>query len=176
VRDVRQLVRMPLRREGATRGGVRKRELEELRRRIEELENRRNEEAELDYEFEEEIEVEQNVEERDPSTCLISFLSNRGSMRVEVSCYDGSLKAANLIDWIGELETYFKYENVQDPNCVHFTITKLKGHVALWWDMLHKYRVDHIVEKIKTWKKMVSKIKDKFLPVQGVQKISYPLK
>ena len=102
---------------------------------------------------------------------MISFLSNIGSVRVEVLCYDSSLKAKTLIDWIGELERYFEYENVQDPNCVHFTITKLKGHVALWWDMLHKYRVDHIVEKIKTWKKMVNKTKEKFLHVDYQQNL-----
>jgi len=52
-------------------------------------------------------------------------------VRVEVSCYVGSLKVETLIYWIGELERYFEDENVQDPNCVHFSITKLKGHVAL---------------------------------------------
>jgi hypothetical protein len=97
------------------------------------LENRRNGEAELDSEFEEEIEVEQNAEGGDPTMRLISFLSNIGSERVEVWCYDGSLKAGILIDWIGELESYFEYENVQDPNRVRFSITKLKGHVSLWW-------------------------------------------
>ena len=74
------------------------RELKELRRRIEELENRRNGEVELDFESEEEVEVEKNVEEGDPTTHLISFLSNIGSARVEVSCYDGSLKDETLID------------------------------------------------------------------------------
>ena len=62
---------------------------------------------------------------------LISFLKDRGSIRGEVSCYDGSLKGETLIDWIRELEIYFEYENVQDPNQVRFIMTKLKGHVAL---------------------------------------------
>jgi hypothetical protein len=150
---------------------VRNRELEELRRRIEELENRRNGEVELDSESEEEIEVEQNDEEGDPTMHLISFLSNRGSVRVEFLCYDGSLKDETIIDWIGEIERYFEYENVQDPNRVHFSITKLKGHAALWWDMLQKDRVDHRLENIKTWKKMVSKIKEKFLPVDYQQNL-----
>jgi len=90
---------------------------------------------------------------------------------VEVLCYDGSLKAETLIDWIGELERYFEYENVKDPNRVRFAITKLKGHAALWWDMLQKYRVDTRQEKIQTWRKMVSKIKEKFLPVDYQQNL-----
>jgi hypothetical protein len=84
------------------------------------LENRRNGEAELDSEYEEEIEVEHNDEEGDPIVRLISFLSNIGSARVEFSCYDGSLRDETLIDWTGELERYFEYENVYDPNCFFF--------------------------------------------------------
>jgi hypothetical protein len=49
---------------------------------------------------------------------LIYYLSNRGSAKVEVSCYDGSLKDKTLIDWIREIERYFEYENVHDPNRV----------------------------------------------------------
>jgi hypothetical protein len=82
---------MPPRRAGATRGGAR--ELEELRRRIEELENRRYGDVETDSESESEPEAERNVEEVDPTTWLISFLKDRGSARVEVSYYNGSLKA-----------------------------------------------------------------------------------
>jgi hypothetical protein len=67
---------------------------------------------------------------------LISFLKDRGSIRGEVSCYDGSLKGETLIDWIRELEIYFEYENVQNSNRIRFSITKIKGHAALWWDML----------------------------------------
>jgi hypothetical protein len=73
---------------------------------------------------------------------LISFLKDRGNARVEVSCYNGSIKEKTLVDWIGEIERYFEYENVQDPNRVCFAITKLKGHAALWWDVVQKDRVD----------------------------------
>jgi hypothetical protein len=126
VRVARKLVRMPLQRAGVEQRGVRNRELEELRRIIEELENRGNGETELDSDSEEDIEVEQNAEEGDSTVRSISLLSNKGSTRVEVSCYDGSMRAGTLIDWIRELERYFEYENVQDPNHVCFAIMKLK--------------------------------------------------
>jgi hypothetical protein len=83
---------------------------------MEELENRRIGDAIGDIESEDDIEEEQNVEEGDPTIQLISFMKDKGSARVEVSCYDGSLKYGTLNDWIGELERYFDYENVQDPN------------------------------------------------------------
>jgi hypothetical protein len=107
--------------------------LEELRRRIEELENRQIGDvgAIADSESKDEMEEERNVDERDSVKRLISFLKDRGNARVEVSFYDGSLKAKTLVDWIGKQERYIEYENGQDPNRVHFAITKLKGHVAL---------------------------------------------
>lgn len=59
-------------------------------------------------------------------------MSNKGSVKVEVWCYYGSLRAETLIkSWIGKLEKYFEYENVQNPNQVQFSIMKIKGHVAL---------------------------------------------
>ena len=81
--------------------GARNEELEELRRRIEELENIRNGEDELASKVEEEIEIKQNDEDKDPTVRLIPYMSNMGSTRVEVSCYEGSLIAKSLIDWIG---------------------------------------------------------------------------
>jgi len=48
--------------------------------------------------LEDEPEEERNVEELDLVVRLIYFLKDRGSARVEVSCYDGSLKVESLID------------------------------------------------------------------------------
>jgi hypothetical protein len=55
-------------------------------------------------------------------------------------------------------------------------MTKLKGHAALWWDMLQKDRVDNRWGKIKTWTKMVRKIKEKFLPVDYQQNLCRQVK
>ena len=77
-----------------------------------------------------------DAEERDPKVRLILYLSDKGSARVKVSCYDGNLIVVVIIYWIGELERYFEYENVHDPNRVRLFIMKLKGHASLWWYML----------------------------------------
>lgn len=63
--------------------------------------------------------------------CLISFASNIARIRVEVLCYNGSLRDGNLIDCMGEIKRYFEYENVQYPNQVYFSIMMLEGHAAL---------------------------------------------
>lgn len=97
IRTTRKLVRMLPRRRGATCGGAKNKEFKELRRRIKELENRRNGDHELDSDSEEEIEVEQNPKDGDPIVYLISYLSNIGSVRVEILCYDGSLRDETLV-------------------------------------------------------------------------------
>lgn len=48
---------------------------------------------------------------------------------------------------------------------------KLKGHVVLWWDILQKDKVNNQLEKIKTWKNMVKKIKEKFLLIDYQQNL-----
>ena len=100
VQTIKILMKMPPRRRGAPQKGAGNQELEELRRRIEELENRRNGEEELESEAKEEIDVDHNDENKDLVVLLISYLAKRGSARVEISCYDGILRAENLIDWI----------------------------------------------------------------------------
>ena len=43
-------------------------------------------------------------------------------------------------------------------------VTRLKGHASLWWEHLQTDRQRRGKEKIRTWLKMVKKVKKKFLP------------
>lgn len=52
--------------------------------------------------------------------------------KVEVSNFSGSLNPKDLIDWIEDLENYFKFEDVKDQHRVQLAQTKLKGHATLW--------------------------------------------
>ena len=58
----------------------------------------------------------------------------------ELSIYDGSLKAENLIDWINEMDKYFEYEEIVENKRVKFSVTRLKGHAALWWENVQDER------------------------------------
>lgn len=61
---------------------------------------------------------------------MIKFLNERHE-RFDVANYDGSLKAKTLVDWIEEIEQYFKYEKAKDPPREKASATKLKGHTTL---------------------------------------------
>ena len=50
---------------------------------------------------------------------------------IEVGVFLGNLKPNELIDWINELEEYFEYEDIMDPDRVKFAKPKLKGHAKI---------------------------------------------
>jgi len=54
--------------------------------------------------------------------------------KVEVPMYEGNLDSEELLDWIRSLEKYFDYEDVKEGRKLRHVVSKLKGHVVLWWD------------------------------------------
>jgi hypothetical protein len=69
-----------------------------------------------------------------------------------------------LLDWISSLDKYFDYEEIDDEKKVKHAVTRLKGHATLWWDELQADRRRKGKSKIKSWDRMVAKLKDKFIP------------
>lgn len=82
---------------------------------------------------------------------------------VEIVPYDGNLDNNVVLDWISEMEKFFDYENTSDNRKVKIAVTRLKGHASLWWENLQTDRQRRGKEKIKTWVKMVNKVKNNFL-------------
>jgi hypothetical protein len=78
--------------------------------------------------------------------------------------YEGNLDVEELLDWIRALDKYFDYEDVEEDKKVKHVITRLKGHATLWWDELQADRRCKGKQKIKSWDRMVAKMKAKFIP------------
>ena len=74
-----------------------------------------------------------------------------------------SLNAKELLDWIRALDTYFDYEYIEEDKKVRHDVTKLKGHAALGWDELQTDRRSKGKQKIKSWDRMITKMKAKFI-------------
>ena len=62
-----------------------------------------------------------------------------------------------MINGISDLDKYFEYDEVDEENKVKFVVTKLQGHVALWWDGVQEDRKRKNKQKIKSWDIMVEK-------------------
>jgi hypothetical protein len=62
------------------------------------------------------------------------------------------------------MDKYFDYEDVEEEKKVRHVVTRLKGHATLWWDELQADRRRKGKQKIKSWDRMVAKLKEKFMP------------
>lgn len=62
------------------------------------------------------------------------------------------------------MDKYFECEEINEDKKVRFVATKLKGRAALWWDSMQVERRRSNKPPIKTWNRMIAKMKSKFLP------------
>jgi hypothetical protein len=62
------------------------------------------------------------------------------------------------------LDKYFDYEDIDEEKKVKHAMTILKGHATLWWDELQADRRCKGNLKIKSWDRIVGKLKDKLIP------------
>jgi hypothetical protein len=146
-------------------------QIRDLRARLEEMETTQRcgvgagefSDSEVEEEFghdAEEISAEDASIER-----LIKAISKMSSKtKMDIPVYEGSLNAEELLDWIRALDTYFDYEDIEEDKKVRHAVTKLKGHAALWWDELQADRRCKGKQKIKSWDRMIAKMKEKFIP------------
>jgi hypothetical protein len=117
-------------------------------------------ESEIEAEREEEVVAEDATNER-----LIKAIARMGAKeKMDIPVYGGNLDAEELLDWIRSLDTYFDYEDVEEDKKFKHVVTCLKGHATLWWDELQADRRYKGKQKIKSWDRMIVKMKAKFIP------------
>jgi hypothetical protein len=147
------------------------RQIQDLRERLEEMETTQRRGAGAvdfsDSEVKEEAGHDAGeVSAEDASTeRLIRAISRMSSKtKMDLPVYEGSLNAEELLDWIRALDTYFDYEDIEEDKKVRHAIMKMKGHAALWWDELQTDRRCKGKQNIKSWDRMIAKMKAKFIP------------
>jgi hypothetical protein len=160
------------RRRGRPAGNAKmERQIRDLGARLEDMETTQKRGADTGHFSDPEIEEEdghdqEEVTAEDASTeRLIKAISRMSSKtKMDIPTYEGSLNAEELLDWIRALDTYFDYEDIEEDKKVRHAVTKLKGHAALWWDELQADRSSKGKQKIKSWDRMIAKMKAKFIP------------
>jgi hypothetical protein len=146
------------------------RQIRDLRARLEDMEAAQrctanagdlsDSEGEAEAEQPGEVAAEDAANER-----LIKAIARMSSKtKMDIPAYEGSLDAEELLDWIRALDTYFDYEDIEEDKKVRHAVTRLKGHAALWWDELQADRRSKGKQKIKSWDRMIAKMKAKFIP------------
>jgi hypothetical protein len=147
------------------------RDLHKLRARVVDMEIRQRHTADVGdiSEFEneddaghgeEEVTIEDAANEH-----LLKVVARMGAkVKMDILVYEGNLDVEELLDSIRALDTYFDYEDIEEDKKVRHAITRLKGHAALWWDELQADRHCQGKQKIKSWDRMIAKMKAKFIP------------
>jgi hypothetical protein len=146
------------------------RQMRDLRARLEDMETAQrrtvsagdlsDSDSEVEVEREEEVVAEDAANER-----LIKTITRMGAKaKMDIPVYEGNLDAEDLLDWIRSLDTYFDYKYVEEDKKVKHVVMHLKGHATLWWDELQDDRRCKDKQKIKSWDRMIAKMKAKFIP------------
>jgi hypothetical protein len=120
-----------------------------------------------DSESENEVEHkgEEVTAEDAANECLIRVVSRMDAKaKMDILVYEGNLDTKELLDWIRALDTYFDYEDVEEDKKMKHVVTRLKGHATLWWDELQADRRYNGKQEIKSWDRMITKMKVKFIP------------
>jgi hypothetical protein len=113
----------------------------------------------------EEREFEEFVGEDVVEEHLLKVVIKLGAReKIDIPMYKGNLDVEELLDWIRAMDKYFDYEDIDEETKVKHVVTRLKGHVALWWDELQNDRRCKGKQKIKNWDRMVAKLKAKLIP------------
>ena len=91
-----------------------------------ESDDEREEEGQVNQEEEEAM----NLEEQKLFKAISKIVKRP---KFDVPTFLGNLNLEELINWINELELYFKYEEIEDRDRVQFVKAKLKGHTKILW-------------------------------------------
>ena len=73
-------------------------------------------------------------EYQDEARLLRVLCRENSKPSIQVVPYDGKLDTNAMLDWILDIEKFFKYEKIPDNRKVKIAATRLKGHASLWWE------------------------------------------
>ena len=124
--------------------------------------------------MEEKIEVliKQNAEKEAQNEYLRKQLYDfmRQRRTIEIPEFEGRIDPDEFLKWLQAVERVFEFKEIPEDKKVKNVALKLRSFASLWWTHLLAKRVRQGKKKIRTWEKMKSKLKARFLPPTYLQK------
>ena len=100
------------------------------------------------------------------------FWPRRGSnldSKVDIPKFEGQLDPDLFLEWLWTVESVFAYNDIPENHKVKLVALRLRKYASIWWTNLVAKRVRQGKDKIRTWDKMKSKLKARFLPPTYLQ-------
>ena len=91
--------------------------------------------------------------------------------KIEIPEFEGKLDPEDLLDWLHTVERIFEYKDIPEDKKVKLIALRLRKYGSLWWTNLCAKRVRERKSNIRTWEKMKSKLKARFLPPTYVSRL-----
>ncbi|PWA68983.1 hypothetical protein CTI12_AA301370 [Artemisia annua] len=82
----------------------------------------------------------------------------------DVPTFHGSMNVEDFLDWMSELDTFFKFYEIPVDNRVNLVAYKLKGGAQSWWKNLQLTRERQGKLPITSWERMERELRRRFLP------------
>ena len=98
------------------------------------------------------------MNERDPDECIMR------SIKINAPSFNGTLEPQLFLDWIKEMDHYFKWYSMSEEQKVSFAAMKLTGQASQYWANLEALRELREEHSIGTWLDMKTQLKQKYLP------------
>ena len=118
-------------------------------------------------EMKEEVEEGEEVpddEEDELSENEKPFLKDLGGKPTELPMFTGKMDVELVLEQIEALENQFECEKVSESQQVKLAKSRMKGAALTWWNFVQEERVKEDKRKNCSWKKMVSMIRETYLP------------
>ncbi|GJW10481.1 hypothetical protein Tco_1576308 [Tanacetum coccineum] len=82
----------------------------------------------------------------------------------DVLTFHGSMNVEDFLDWMSELDTFFKFYEIPMDNRVDLVVYKLKGGAQSWWKNLQTVRERQGKLPIVSCERMERELRRRFLP------------
>jgi len=87
---------------------------------------------------------------------------------VEIPEYEGKLDLEEFLEWLYTVERVFECKDIPEDKKVKLVALRLRKYTSRWWTKLYTKRFRERKSKIRTWEKIKSKLKARFLPLAYV--------
>lgn len=99
---------------------------------------------------------------KEPFLREIKALGGKSFEGVPLFC--GRMESEVVMEWIEGLENHFECDGISEAQKVKVAKSRLRGEALTWWKFIQEERQKEGKNPIATWKGMLAKVKEAYIP------------